>query len=261
MHFQRVSPRALSSRSHSDGPSRIDPTNEICYLPVRELRPRRSNGRGGSRRIHRSMTHVTLQLRVSEVLVAPTHSPPNTRTLNLWIRGARGVNSHAFSHSERPCNPWLLPNGSRPFVLRTRKTFPFRYFHITIFLSSHPKQVRDVGFKIHTTMGVRGKYSLQTSGFKSTLFFLSQPFLRLTPWKPSRVKLGIQFISGKCEFPRRWKHTHNMAISHRDVHIYIKTKKSFIILTQQFKAEKRLIRIRQCEATNGRGACFHPTIG
>jgi hypothetical protein len=153
VHFQRVRPRALSSGSHSYGPPRIDPTNEICSLPVHELQTHRSNSRGGSRRIHRSTTHVTSRFRVSEVLVAPTHNPPDTRTPNSWIRGARGVNSRSFPIANDHDNPWLLPDGSRPSVLRTRKTFPFRYFHITIFLSSHPERVRDLGLEIHTARG------------------------------------------------------------------------------------------------------------
>jgi hypothetical protein len=119
-------------------------------------------------------------------------------------------------------NPWLLPDGSHPSILRTRKTFPFRYFHITIFLSYHPERVRDLGLEIHTARGSRE--SILFRWMVSSLHDISYLDHFTTYAREAfGVKLGIQFISGKCEFPRRWKHTHNIAISHRDVHtcIYI----------------------------------------
>jgi hypothetical protein len=67
--------------------------------------------------------------------------------------GLEGLTPTLFPIANDHDNPWLLPDGSRPSILRTRKTFPFRYFHITIFLSSHPERVRDLGLEIHTARG------------------------------------------------------------------------------------------------------------
>jgi hypothetical protein len=56
--------------------------------------------------------------------------------------GLEGLTPALFPIANGHDCPWPLPDRSRPSILRTRKIFPFRYFPITIFLSSHPEWVR-----------------------------------------------------------------------------------------------------------------------
>jgi hypothetical protein len=67
--------------------------------------------------------------------------------------GLEGLTPMLFPIANDHDNPWLLPGWISSSVLRTRKTFPFRYFPITIFLSSHPERVRDLGLEIHMARG------------------------------------------------------------------------------------------------------------
>ena len=143
------------------------------------------------------------------------------------------------------------------------KSFPF-----DIFLSLFPWVLTPnelgIWFWKFTWKGGQGKVFSSNGWFQVYTIFPISTILKLMSGKPSGVKLGIQFISGKCKFPRRWKHTHNIAISHRDIHSFM-----HIYIYQEIihhsnstiKAERRLIRIRQCEVTTGRGTCFHPNVG
>jgi hypothetical protein len=153
VHFQRVRPRALSSGSHGYGPPRIDMMNgSVLSLCVNsELTDTMVEvGPEGS------IDQRSMLLRDFGFQRFWSHQPIIFPIHELRTRGSEGLEGLTpmlFPIANDHDNPWLLPDGSRPSVLRTRKTFPFRYFPITIFLSSHPERVRDLGLEIHMARG------------------------------------------------------------------------------------------------------------
>jgi hypothetical protein len=155
VHFQRVRPRALSSGSHGYGSSCIDRrmgsvlslcVNSELVDTMVEVGP------------EGSIDQQSTLLRDFRFQRFWSHQPiifPIRKLITRRSEGLEGLTPMLFPIANNHDNPWLLPKESCLSVLRTRKTFPFWYFPITIFLISHPEQVRDLGLEIQTARGSR----------------------------------------------------------------------------------------------------------